>query len=156
MEDLSNLTALADNPAIAKNMTDTFPSPYKQSNAVEFINFAMSGQPCHIFAIEFEGQLCGGIGVHSQSDVHRKNMELGYWLGEQFWGNGIAVKAIELIVQYAFATFDISRIFARPYGHNIASQKVLIRSGFIQEAHFHATIFKDGQYEDELIYAFRR
>ena len=88
--------------------------------------------------------------------MHRKNAELGYWLAEPFWGNGIITKAIVQIVEYGFMNFDITRIFARPYGTNEASQRVLGKAGFTFEGKFEKTLFKNGEYKDELIYAVRR
>jgi len=81
---------------------------------------------------------------------------LGYWLAESYWGKGIITQAIRAIVDYGFETFEIDRIFARPFGSNIASQKVLEKVGFILEARLIKTIWKNGRYEDELIYAKRR
>ena len=85
-----------------------------------------------------------------------KNAELGYWLAEPFWGKGIITYAIQEMVEYGFKTFDITRIFAIPFGTNIASQKALEKAGFILEARLNKTIFKNGEYQDELIYAIRK
>ena len=60
------------------------------------------------------------------------------------------------MVDYGFQHWDINRIFARPFGTNIASQRVLEKAGFVLEARLEKTIFKNGEYLDELIYAVRR
>lgn len=156
VNDLNSLVKYANNPKIANNLTDKFPYPYTKENGKMFIEFATKNTPTNIFAIDINGEACGGIGIHPQEDVHRKNAELGYWLGEPFWGNGIITKAIEQIADYGFKNFDITRIFARPYGTNFASQRVLEKAGFILEARFEKTLFKNGEYKDELIYAIRR
>ncbi len=65
-------------------------------------------------------------------------------------------KALPLLIDYGFRTFPIERIFARPYGYNIPSQHLLEKLGFILEARLKNTIFKNGEYTDELIYAVRR
>jgi RimJ/RimL family protein N-acetyltransferase len=82
-------------------------------------------------------------------------MELGYWVAEPFWGKGIMTKAVLQMVDYGFKTFDITRIFARPFGTNIASQTVLEKAGFILEARLDKTLYKNGEFLDELIYAVR-
>jgi RimJ/RimL family protein N-acetyltransferase len=107
-------------------------------------------------AIDINGEACGGIGIHPQDDIQCKNAELGYWLGEPFWGKGIITSAILQMVENGFNSFDINRIFARPFGSNLASQKVLEKTGFILEAKLEKTLFKNGIYEDELIYAIRK
>ena len=76
-------------------------------------------------------------------------------MAQPFWGKGIATQAVERMVTYGFNTFGFNRIFARPFGTNLASQKVLEKAGFILEGRFHNTIFKNGVYYDELVYAIR-
>lgn len=153
--DLVSLLRYANNPRIAKNMTDAFPSPYLKANGEAFLQMAMQ-PPIHIFAIDLDGEAVGGIGIHPQHDIHRKNAELGYWLAEQHWGKGFAVQAIAQILPIAFELYEIERIFARPFGTNRASQKVLEKSGFKLEARLEKTLFKNGQFVDELIYGFRK
>lgn len=82
--DIDSLVKYANNLAIARNLTDKFPFPYSRKNGEQFINFATDGSGHHIFAIDINGQACGGIGLHPQADVYRKNAELGYWLGSLF------------------------------------------------------------------------
>lgn len=154
--DLESLIKHANNPKIAQFMTNAFPYPYIEENGKAFIKMASTGNPTNIFAIEVEGNAVGGIGIHPQSDVMCKNAELGYWLGEQYWGRGIITKAIQEMVQYAFEKFDIIRIYARPYGNNIASQKALLKGGFKLEATIQKNIFKNGEFLDEMIFAFRK
>ncbi|MDO8999125.1 MAG: GNAT family protein [Bacteroidota bacterium] len=154
--DLESLVTHANNKEIAKFMTDKFPHPYTKDKGEAFIEFATKETPNNILAIEINGKACGGIGIHPQQDIHCKNAELGYWLAEPFWGKGIVTKAIIEMVDYGFINFDINRIFARPFGSNLASQKVLEKSGFILEARFEKTLFKNGEYLDELVYAIRR
>ena len=154
--DLVSLVRYANNPNIAKFMMDGFPHPYTEDNGKAFIAFATKDDPIHIFAIDVNGEAVGGIGIHPQADVQRKNAELGYWLAEPFWGKGIITNAIKQLVEFGFKTYDINRIFARPYGTNIGSQKVLEKTGFVLEGRFEKTIFKNGEFLDELVYAVRR
>jgi RimJ/RimL family protein N-acetyltransferase len=86
----------------------------------------------------------------------KKNAELGYWLGEVYWRHGIVSRAIVLMLKFAFDTYDITRVYARPFGTNIGSQKVLEKLGFQLEARIKNNIFKNGQFDDELIYGFRK
>ncbi len=156
INDLHSLVEYANNSNIAKNMTDRFPHPYTTENGKAFIEMATSHSPLHIFAIDIKGKASGGIGIHPQEGIYRKNAELGYWLAEPFWGKSIVTNAILQIVDYGFRTFDIDRIFARPFGHNIASQKVLEKAGFVLEVRLEKTIIKNGEMTDELIYAVRK
>lgn len=156
INDLDSLVSNANNKKIAQYMTDQFPHPYTIEKGKAFIEFATKGSPLHIFAIDINGKAVGGIGVHPQMDIQCKNAELGYWLAEPFWGKGIVTKAIGQMIDYGFKNFDIDRIFARPFGTNKGSQRVLEKSGFVLEARFEKTLFKNGEYLDELVYAVRR
>jgi ribosomal-protein-alanine N-acetyltransferase len=156
ISDLESLVRYANNPNIAKFLTDAFPHPYTIENGKAFIEFANKDNPIHIFAIEINGQAAGAIGIHPQYDIHRKNAELGYWLAEPFWGHGIITKAVIEMVAFAFKSYDINRVFARPYGTNKASQRVLEKAGFKLEAKIDKCLYKNGEFIDELIYAVRR
>lgn len=156
MSDLGNLVSFANNFNIAKNMSDQFPHPYTINKGRLFIENASKHSPVTIFAIVVNEQAVGGIGLHPQTDIYQKNAELGYWLAEHLWGKGIISRAISNIVEYGFQNFDLIRIFARPFGTNVASQKVLEKAGFKLETRFEKTLFKNGQFLDELVYAIRK
>jgi len=156
ISDLDSLAFHANDIDIAKNMTDKFPFPYTKEDGEKFIAMATADNPVHIFAIDVNGKAVGGIGIHPQQDIMKKNAELGYWLGKQYWNNGIVSKAIIQMIDFGFKTYDITRIFARPFGTNMASQKVLEKNGFILEARLEKIVFKNGEYLDDLIYAVRK
>lgn len=156
INDLSNLVKYANNWNIAKNLTNKFPHPYTEEDGKAFIEFANQDKPVHIFAIDIDGEAIGGIGVHPQHDIHIKNAELGYWLAEPFWGQGIVSVAIKKVIDFAFTSFDINRIYASVFGSNTASQRALVKNHFKMEAKFERTIFKKNRLEDELIFAIRR
>jgi len=154
--DVNSLARYANNYNIAKFLRDVFPYPYHKEDAKAFIEFASAETPINHFAIDVNGEGVGGIGIHVLSDIHRKNAELGYWLAEPFWNNGIMTNTIVEMANYSFNIYDINRIFAIPFGTNIASQRVLEKAGFHLEGKFEKTIFKNGEWYDELVYALRR
>ena len=154
--DLPSLVLHANNWNVAKNLMDRFPHPYTTEDGIVFIEMAAKHAPVQVFAIDINGQAVGGIGLHPQSDIHRKNAELGYWLAEPFWGKGVVPKAIQEMVDYGFRHFAIDRIYARPFGTNLASQRVLEKAGFRLEGKFDKVLFKNGEYLDELVYGFRK
>lgn len=156
VDDLHNLVEYANNYKIAKNLMNVFPHPYTIEDGIRFIETNSKQEPVQVFAIVIDNKACGAIGVFPQQDIMCKNAELGYWLAEPFWGKGIITKVITEMVDYAFKTWDINRVYARPFGSNIASQKALEKAGFKLEARLEKTIFKFGQLEDEYIYAIRR
>jgi ribosomal-protein-alanine N-acetyltransferase len=154
-DDLPSLVQYANNVEIARYLIDMFPHPYTVADGQAYLEFATS-LPENIFAIDVAGQAVGSIALHPQSDIHRKNAELGFWLAQPFWGQGIITQAVRQIVAYGFQAFDITRIFARPFGTNRASQRVLEKAGFALEAQFTQTLFKNGEFLDEWVYGVRR
>lgn len=156
LNDISDIVQLANNINIAKNMTDAFPNPYTYMDAEAFVRRVSTEIPQKVFAIAYNNKVVGSIGIFPKEDIHRKNAEIGYWLGEPYHGKGIMTEAVRLIVKYGFETFDIERIYAAPFRNNKASQRVLQKSGFILEAVLRMSIIKYNELQDETIYSIRK
>jgi RimJ/RimL family protein N-acetyltransferase len=114
IDDLESLVENANNYHIAQFMTDEFPFPYSLKEGVHYINVIANSMANTDFAIEINHLAVGGIGIHPQKGIMKKNAELGYWLGEKYWGHGIITHAIKEMVDFAFDTYNITRIYARP------------------------------------------
>jgi ribosomal-protein-alanine N-acetyltransferase len=155
-EDLDSLVLHANNKKIARYMTNRFPHPYTHEDGKNFIDFCMADNGSYIMAIDLNGSLVGAVGIHQQDDVMKNNAELGYWIAEQYWNKGIITNAVREMIEWAFQNLSINRVFARPYGSNLASQRVLDKLGFVKEAQISKNIEKWGEFEDELIYAIRK
>ncbi len=153
-DDLESVSRHADNPKITRFMSDGFPISRDQWKL--FLEHVVQNKSLHYQAIEIDGEAVGGIGISPKTDILRNNAELGYWLSENYWGKGIMVRAVEEITKTAFDTLPINRIFATPFGNNIASQRLLEKCGFHLEARFEKIILKNGELLDELVYASRR
>lgn len=154
--DRRQLAKLANNRKIFDNVRDFFPHPYSEQNAEEFIGVCMNENPQVTFAIRFQNEFAGVIGLVLQSDVYRKSAELGYWLGEPFWNKGIASQAVNLVVSYGFYSLELVRIYTGVFDFNKASQRVLEKCGFTLEGIFKKSIIKNGQIGDECRYAITR
>ena len=154
--DIATLVTLADNLNIASNLTDGFPKPFTCEAAERFIAMALSENPRKILAITIEGKVVGSIGIYPQYDIYRKNAELAYWLGEPYWGNGYMQLAIRKMCRYAFDTWQLERIFARPFASNLRSRKVLEKSGFTLEYEIQGNLVKNDKVENECCYGIRR
>lgn len=151
--DEPSLVRHADNRKIWRNVRDHFPSPYTMHDAERWIYHASTSLYNTVFAITVDGLAVGSIGLVPKEDVYRKSMELGYWLGEEFWGRGIISEAVGAITSYGFATFDIVRIYADVFDWNTPSMRVLEKNGYECEARLKKAIFKDGKVGDVLMYA---
>ena len=151
--DLDSLVKYANNHNVAKWLTNGFPHPYTIEDGKSYLSMIANDNPTKVFAIDVNGEAVGSIGIFPQTDIHEKCAEMGYWLAEEYWGQGIMTKTIQEIVSYGFQTFDIVRIFARPFSTNLKSQRVLEKAEFTLEAKLKKALFKNGEYMDELIYA---
>ncbi len=147
--DQSELARLANNKNVWDNLRDYIPFPYTEKDAESFIRLNLKENPQQNFGIAFDNELCGVIGLIPQKDVYRKSAEIGYWLGEPFWGKGIATEAVRQITEYGFARLGIIRIYSGVFDYNIASMKVLEKNGFKKEGIFRNAIIKNGKVFDE-------
>ncbi|MDB5102996.1 MAG: acetyltransferase [Fibrobacteres bacterium] len=157
--DLDGLVALADNSKVWRNMRDAFPNPYTRSDARAWIRGVTRQFPNAHFAIEAGGPdsgppvLAGGMGIIPQEDIHQGSAEIGYWLGEPFWGRGLMTSALEAFSDYAFETFLLRRLYARVLEWNPASMRVLEKAGYQPEGRLRRSAIKDGVVADEFLYA---
>jgi len=152
-DDLDALLRYANNPKIASNLRDQFPHPYTRRDGLDYLNYVRAMEIPTSFAIEFGGETIGGIGFRQGSDIARQSAEMGYWLGEPFWGRGITTRAVTASSDWAFAGYGIVRIFAMVFAHNVASMRVLEKSGFQKEGILRKSAVKHGAVLDQVLYA---
>jgi len=156
VEDANAVQRYVNNRKIWLNLRDIVPHPYSLQNAQAFLGFVTQAKPPTDFAIANETEAIGCIGLRLGNDVHRKTAELGYWLGEPFWGREIMSEAVAAFTRWAFKAFDLQRIFAEPFEDNAASARVLEKAGFVCEGRLRANVLKDGKVLDSFMYALVR
>jgi len=154
--DEEELATQANNIKIYNNVLDQFPNPYTFEEALKWIKYSSRIDPPEHMAIIVAGKVAGGIGIKRKEDVYRKTMEIGYFLGESYWGKGIMTLAVKQFVNHMFSSFDINRIIAPVFDFNIASQRVLEKVGFRKEAVMIKSVIKNNVYRNEIIYALLR
>lgn len=152
-DDAAALAKYANNRKVWRNIRDAFPHPYRMQDAMAWIRMAGRQFPEVSFAIADAEEVIGTIGLGLQSDVNYRSAEIGYWLGEPFWGRGIATAALLALTEYAFDNYDLIRLFAYVYEWNPASARVLEKAGYAFEGRLRKSATKDGQTVDQLLYA---
>lgn len=147
-----------NNKIIADNLRNGFPQPYTPEDAKVFIrDFGSSGEEARLcLAIDVGGEAVGSVGLFIRDEAFRRCAEIGYWLGEPFWGKGIMSAAVAQMCEIGFSRYDIVRIYAEPYAYNAASRRVLEKSGFTLEGTMKKSVYKDGKMLDSCIYALVR
>lgn len=128
MVDKIPLQQLANNINIAKNLRTGFPNPYSLTDAEAFIKKNMETQKNDMVrAIKYNNEFAGVTGLHN---IKESRAELGFWLGEPYWGKGITTKAAKAILSLGINEFKLKQIYAYCLVNNIGSEKVLLKSGF--------------------------
>lgn len=107
-------------------------------------------------AIDVDGEAVGALGFRRLNDLGTRTAEIGYWLGQAFWGRGITTAAMKLATPVAFAQYDFVRLQAGVISWNPASARVLSKAGYEHEATLRRAIYRDGQVCDRFVYAMLR
>lgn len=156
-DDLASILKYADNPAVSGTLRDGFPYPYTEADGRSFLEMAAAPRDDALLrAIVINGEAAGGIGVFRLSDVYRCRAEIGYWLGEPFWGKGIMTVVLGVVIPAAFETFPVTRLEAGIFSSNPASMRVLEKHGFVCEGVSRNAILKRGELLDEHRYVLFR
>ena len=151
--DEPSLVRHANNRNIWLNVRDTFPHPYTRSDALDWVQLA-SGEGLNlVFAIDIDGFAVGAVGLRPGEDVNRLSAEIGYWLGEEFWGRGIATEVLAAVTEYAFQTLGMARVYAEVFEWNAASMRVLEKCGFEREGVLRKAAMKDRKLIDQIVYS---
>lgn len=159
MEDAESLVRHANNPKIAMRVRDRFPSPYTLRDAREFLRAVskrLEEGPEYVLAIDVDGEAVGGIGVVRGIDIERVSGELGYWLGEQYWGRGIVTAAIRQFAPFIMDKYGLTRLHADTFHDNPASARVLEKAGFLKESVKRRAAIKLGEIKDMNVYVMLR
>ena len=155
MKDAPALASLLSNPNILRNLRDGIPFPYTQADAADYISSVLSADSHKnfSFAITVDDELVGSIGAFRQENIHYRTAELGYYIAEPHWGEGIGTAAVTQLCDTLFSNTDILRIFAEPFAHNAASCRVLEKAGFSFEGTLRKNAVKNNTVIDMKMYA---
>lgn len=142
----------ANNPKVAAYLRDRFPNPYGMEDARRFLKFAQEAQEECVAGVEVEGGIAGAIGIQFRTDIERCSAELGYWLGEPFWGRGVMTAAIRGFTGWAMPRFELTRVYAEVFAENPASGRVLEKAGFRRVGVLRKAAIKNGVHRDYVLW----
>ena len=152
--DAQALAAVANNRNVWNSIRNEFPSPYTVMDALAWIKHANEEKPVANFAIEIGNIVAGNISCTRHKDVYAKTVELGYFIGENYWGKGIATAAVALMLEAIKKNKEIVRIEAKIFGGNGASARVLEKNNFVLEGTRKNAIYKNGVIADEQVWVY--
>ena len=150
-KDASALVELLNNHRVTRYLSSRLPFPYSDEDADWWISTGSKNDI--IRAITVEEQLVGCVGSEMGTYDESKTAEIGYWIGEPFWGAGYATQAVKALTNMVFSETEIVRIYAPVFSPNLASMRVLEKCGYECEGIFRKGCYKDGQFYDKHIYA---
>ena len=153
MSDAASLVRHGDNVKVARQLRDRFPHPYTRHDAQRFLASVTAADEPTNLAIEVEREAVGAIGYVRGMDVERFSAEIGYWLGEEFWGRGIVTEAVVLLTEHVFDHVNLLRLFALPFADNAGSTRVLEKAGYVCEGILKSSSVKNGEPRDQALYA---
>lgn len=151
--DKPDLLRLANNRRVWRNMTHTFPHPYTEADADLWLQIAAHPGASIQLAIALDDRAIGGIGAIAGEGVYAATAQFGYWLGEPWWGRGIASAAASALAGRIGSERLFARLEAQVFSWNPASMRVLEKAGFAREAVLRCGATKDGQLIDTVLYA---
>ena len=151
--DAPGLARNGNNAEIARNQRDSYPYPYTLEYARNWIQYVKSHYSDCRFVIAQDQEAIGEIGFVIQSDVHCQSAEVAYWLGEDYWGQGIATRALEYVTQYAFKEKGLKRLYADIIEYNTGSQRVLQKCGYQLDGIMRKNVYKDKKFYDQLVFS---
>ena len=94
-----------------------------------------------------------GISIMPKEDIYRCSAEIGYWIGEPYWGRGIATEAVRQLLEISWEQYpEVVRIYAELFPTNIASARALEKNGFIMECVSKNSCIKNGVIGDDMVF----
>jgi [ribosomal protein S5]-alanine N-acetyltransferase len=150
--DADELQALGNDREVTQFLRDRFCYPYAIEDARTWIRISIEDDPSSL-AIEVDGRVAGATALELYPAERRHTAELGYWLGRDYWGRGIASAVCAGMTRHAFEHFKLVRVQAEVYGPNAASVRVLEKCGYELEGVRRKAILKGETYLDASVYA---
>ena len=146
--DIPRLVELANNKNVSRYLIYTFPFPYTEQDAEWWVSTGARENGAVTKVIEFHDLFVGSAGIQPQSGWKDHSGEIGYWVGESYWGNGIATEALRQMTQIGFEELGLRKLFAPVLSPNVGSMKVLEKCGYEREGVLKAEVHKDDTYYD--------
>jgi ribosomal-protein-alanine N-acetyltransferase len=158
-DDADAVYAYASDPEVARYM------PWQRHASVADAHFFLNEivaeryeQGCLLYAVspaDVPELAIGGMSLEWKPEEHQV-MELGYVLARDQWGKGYAPEAARALLDHAFSTTAVERIFAPIFAENMRSRRAAEKMGLTLEGVLRSSLVLHGRRWDESIYAILR
>lgn len=130
--DEADIAALANNAKIHATLP-SLPFPYGADDFQTYRNEICRNETRHGYVICLNDRAIGTIGFHAREDLDPIPLEIGYWLGEPYWGQGYAIEAANALIDAMHAINPLAQLTARALTSNARSLSLLHRAGFVTD-----------------------
>jgi len=151
--DIDSLLHHANDADVVRGLSSRFPHPYTRRDGERFLAGEIVDLDDPVFAIEVDGQACGGIAARPGDYERGQSAELGYWLGKSMWDRGLMTRVVALYAPWAMQRLSLHRLQATVLDFNQASARVLEKNGFIEEGVARCALVKNGEPHDLRVFA---
>ncbi len=151
--DAPALARHADDLAVWRWMNDAFPHPYTLALAQAWVTRGHLEFGGRHWAITRDDAAVGGCGLTPLEGPQRCNAEIGWWLGQAFWGQGVGSRAARALVTQGFSDPSLTRLYATVHAGNTPSMRVAEKAGLQLEGVQRRSVHKAGRIIDRHIYA---
>ena len=133
--DAGSLYRYAQNPNIGP--IAGWPPHTGMENSLEIIKNVLSADETYAVVLKQTGEAVGSIGLMtSKSEIHSAEMaedegEIGFWIGEPFWGHGLIPEAVNELLRHAFEDLRLAAVWCGYYDGNEKSKRVQEKCGFV-------------------------
>lgn len=138
IQDANRVASLVGDESVSK-WTSNIPFPYVEQDAIEWITGTATNSDRHPFAVEIDDEIvaCVSFWLNGENTI-----EVGYWVGKDYWGQGICSEALCMLISQDFFPKQ-GDVVARVMEGNIGSERVLQKCGFTLSEN--CTIEKSGK-----------
>jgi RimJ/RimL family protein N-acetyltransferase len=146
--DRDRLVSLANDENVSRYLVYTFPYPYTKPDAEWWISAGSKDNGATTRVIEFRGELVGLVGITPQIGWRAHLGEIGYWVGKDYWGKGIATSALKQMTDYGFVSLRLKKLCAPVMSPNAASMRVVAKCGYELVGILKSEVQKAGRFYD--------
>lgn len=153
LDDIDDLVRLCNEDEIAK-WTLAIPHPYTKKSASEWVQYCSQlPETRREYAIEYQSKLVGSIGYSINQHL---NATIGYWVGAEVRGRGIASEACLRLIEFLFTKTPTKIVRATHMVGNRASHRVLEKCWLTEEGVLKGWVMKNGQSLDCVMMSLNR